>query len=849
MSQRYDFRTVEPKWQQRWSEERLFEAPAKPDRARKSYLFEMFAYPSGDIHMGHFRNYSMGDAYCRWLLMNGHDVLHPFGWDAFGLPAENAAIKHDIHPREWTLSNIETSRGTLQELGTSFDWNREVTTCLPDYYKFSQWMFLKLRERGLVYRKGAPVNWCGVCNTVLANEQVKDGRCWRDDSEVEKRDLEQWYIKITDYAQRLHDGLDTLDRWPAGTVASQRNWIGRSEGAEITFQVDWDVADRPSGSQCAAPDELRVFTTRPDTLWGVTFMTVAPESPFGRLAAEHGPNAEAVAAYNKLAAQKTEIERTSTSADQEKTGIRTGWFVTHPTTGARVPVMVGDYALATYGTGYVMGVPAHDERDFRFAKKHELGIAVVIQNDAADLSVETMDDAYTAPGTMVESGPFDGRRSDEAIPDVIAWLEERGQGKGRVQFRLRDWLISRQRYWGCPIPMIHCDACGEVPVPTADLPVRLPEQIENWLPKGRSPLADVEDFVNTTCPTCGGAASRDADTMDTFMCSAWYHLRYLDPHNEELPFSKEAAADWLPADLYIGGREHANGHLIYFRFITKVMKDAGYLDVEEPVVRLFHQGVVADEGGAKMSKSVGNVVSPVTVTRAFGVDASRIAMFFLAPSADEIHWSDRSVAGASKLVGKLHALTTACAGWMADMPADARGGDGASGGASNGARAVRRAAHEYLRRINDAMADDLAFNTPVAALYEFLNVFPAPDAAAAAPEADRACYAEALWIIAKGVTPLAPHLGEEMHAVLGGEGSVLRASWPVFDESALASDTVEIAVQIKGKVRSRIKVPSDADEDTLRDAALADPRIAELVGDRPLRRVIVVPGRLVNLIV
>lgn len=838
MDARYDFQAIESKWQERWARSELFRAPEPPREGRKFYLLEMFAYPSGDIHMGHFRNYSIGDAYGRWLLMNDRDVLHPFGWDAFGLPAENAAIKRNVHPREWTLGNIEVSKKTLQHVGIGYDWDREIVTCLPDYYRFTQWMFLTLWERGLVYRKAAPVNWCNECRTVLANEQVVDGKCWRDGSVVVKRELEQWYIRITEYAERLLDGLDTLDGWPHSTVASQRNWIGRSEGADIDFDVDWKGDPAPEGLET-----LSVFTTRPDTLWGVTFLTVAPESPFGRWAAVHGPNAAEVRAYAEAAAAQTEIERTSLT--REKTGVPSGMHVLHPATGDPIPVFVGDYVVATYGTGYVMGVPAHDERDFHFAKAMGLPIVVVIEPEGERLDADTMEGAYTEAGRMVRSPGFDGRASDQAIPHVIRWLEERGKGRGRVQYRLRDWLISRQRYWGCPIPMVHCPTCGVVPVPKGDLPVLLPDRVESWRPEGRSPLADVDEYVHTTCPSCGGQAERDADTMDTFICSAWYHLRYVDPKNPDEPFSRERARAWLPVDLYIGGAEHANGHLIYFRFLTKVLKDAGWVEVEEPVVRLFHHGMVADAEGRTMSKSMGNVVSPMDLARKWGIDVARVAMFFFAPSGDEIRWNEDGVAGARKLVTRLFDLVVACAPFVTALPADAKGG----ADASPEAREVRRLAHEVLRRFDVAFRGDLAFNPAIAGVYELLNAFPDPARAAAAPEPDRRCYAEAVRLVVRAIAPIAPHLAEELHETLGGEASVFRTAWPAVDAEALARDTIEIAVQVNGKVRSRVEIPADLDEDGMKEAALSDERIRERVGDEPVRRVIVVPGRLVNVIV
>ncbi|MCE9638356.1 MAG: leucine--tRNA ligase [Planctomycetes bacterium] len=837
MGDRYDFTATERKWQERWDALGLFLAPEKPRPDRAFYLLEMFAYPSGDLHMGHFRNYGIGDAVGRFLLMNGKDVLHPFGWDAFGLPAEGAAIKRGVHPRDWTLGNIAQSKSTLKAMGIAYDWSREITTCLPDYYKFTQWMFLLLHRRGLVYRKNAPVNWCGTCNTVLANEQVEQGTCWRCHNPVAKRELEQWYVRITDYAQRLLDGLDTLPQWPASTLAAQRNWIGRSEGAEIRFAAPGPAAN---------PISIEVFTTRPDTLWGVTFLSVAPESEIGRRAAATAPNAAAVAAYAAEAERRTEIERTA--ADREKTGVATGWHVAHPCTGAPIPVYVADYVLATYGTGAVMGVPAHDERDFVFARKMGLPLQVVVLPptgaEGFTGDVATWPTAWTAPGVMTASAPFDGRHSDEAIPAIVAWLAEQGFGRPKVTFKLRDWLISRQRYWGCPIPMIHCATCGVVPVPDEQLPVLLPETITNWIPKGRSPLADVPEFVATTCPKCGAAAQRDVDTMDTFIDSSWYHLRYVDPRNTTLPCSREAADAWLPIDLYIGGPEHANGHCLYFRFFTKVMKDAGYIDVDEPAVRLFHHGMVLDPQGRRMSKSLGNLVSPIDMMREFGSDASRIAMFFFAPSDAAISWSEDGVQGAKKLVQRVFDLVTDFVDVVAAFPVDVVGAP-----SSSSAKDVRRAAHEVLRRFDSAFRGDLALNTGIAAVYELLNLFPKAADVAAWSQGDRATVAESIRLLVKALAPVAPHLCEELHERLGGTGSVFREAWPTFDPAALRRDEVEIAVQVNGKIKARVTVATGATDAAHEAAAMTSDVLLSSLGGKTAKRVVVVKGRLVNFIV
>ena len=844
MSERYDFQTVEAKWQARWNELALFKAPDPPRPDRRVYALEMFAYPSGDIHMGHFRNYGIGDAYCRWLLMNGKDVLHPFGWDAFGLPAENAAIKNGADPREWTRKNIAQGRSTLQAMGIGYDWDREFATCDPEYYVHTQRLFLLLHQRGLVYRKSAPVNWCDTCATGLANEEVEQGLCWRCHNPVGKRRLEQWYIRITDYAQKLLDGLDRLPEWPSATIASQRNWIGRSEGAEIDFVLDAPSESKDLGRSTSVSlvRPITVFTTRPDTLWGVTFLSVAPESDIGRAAAKSAPNAAAVAAYAAASEKKTEIERTAT--DREKTGVDTGWTALHPCTGEKVPVYVADYVLASYGTGAVMGVPAHDERDFVFARKYGIPLRVVVLPPDGSKDASAWKTAYTEPGPMTASPPFDGQRSDEAIPRIVAWLAGKHVGRAKVQFKLHDWLISRQRYWGCPIPMVHCGKCGVVPVPDKDLPVLLPEKITNWTPKGRSPLADVPEFMNVKCPKCGGDAQRDADTMGTFIDSAWYHLRYVDPHNAKQPFAREKANQWLPIRLYIGGAEHANGHCLYFRFFTKVLHDAGWVDVDEPVTRMYHHGMVEDSEGRTMSKSLGNVVSPIDIMREYGADASRVAMFFFAPSDQVIQWNEDGVVGAKKLVQRVYDLV----GEFADVAKAFPAGISANP-SSAAAKDVRRAAHEVVRRFDAAFNGDLALNPGVAAVYELLNLFPKRAHVDKWPDAERAAVAEAVRLLVKATAPITPHLCEELHELLGGRGSVFKETWPAFDPEALKRDEVEIAVQVNGKIRERINVSADADEASLRAAALAVPKVAAEVAGRTPKKVIVVKGRLVNVIV
>ncbi len=628
----YNFSEIEAKWQKYWDETKIFQT--KEEALKKFYLLVMFAYPSGDIHMGHFRNYSVADVYGRKKMMEGYDLLFPFGWDAFGLPAEGAAIKAGIDPEHWTLGNIAVSSNTLKLLGIAFDWSREIRTCMPDYYKWTQWVFLQLFKSGLAYRKTSLANWCPVCKTVLANEQVSGGECWRCHNQVEKKEMEQWFVRITDYSQQLLDGLDTLDGWPENIKTMQRNWIGRSEGTEIDFQIE------------GTDKKVTVFTTRPDTVFGVTFMAMAPEHPLAKELVIGTKYEKDVLDYIKKSQLKTDIDRTSTV--REKDGVFTGRYVINPLSGEKAQLWIGDYVLASYGTGVVMGVPAHDTRDFAFAKKYDVPIKVVINPKDHELNPEEMTDAYTEEGIMVNSGEFNGLPSPEGIIKVSESVEKLGVGKRTVNYKLRDWLVSRQRYWGAPVPIVHCEHCGLVPVDEKDLPVLLPKGDIDFIPKGRSPLADCEEFMNTTCPKCGRPAKRDADTLDTFVCSSWYHIRYTDPHNDKMPFTKENADKWCPVDMYIGGSEHACMHLIYFRFVHKFLKDKGFLTSDEPALRLFNHGMVLDSKGEIMSKSKGNVVSPIKLMKEHGVDPTRLAMFFASPSEKEVLWSDAFIVGVKR---------------------------------------------------------------------------------------------------------------------------------------------------------------------------------------------------------
>ena len=812
------YQDIEKKWQSRWRDAAIFKTPDDPGED-KYYLMEMFAYPSGDVHIGHFRNYSIGDLVWRYMKMRGKNIMHPFGWDSFGLPAEQAAIKHKIHPGEWTEKNIATGKSTLQALGMSFDWDREIATSRPYYYKWTQWVFVQLYKMGLAYQKEAAVNWCPECNTVLANEQVVGGCCWRhDDTPVERKFLKQWFFKTTAYAQRLLDDLDKLEHWSDALKNIQRYWIGRSEGANIKFFI------------AETGDELPIFTTRPDTVYGVTFMAIAPEAELMKKLVEVCPNREAVENYIRESSLKSEIERVA--EDREKDGVPTGLHVRNPFNGEDVPLFVADYVLAGYGSGAVMAVPAHDQRDFEFARKYNIDIKVVINPEGAILDADEMTEAFTEHGIMTNSAQFDDMPSEEAKSKIVDFGEENGFAERAIQFRLRDWLISRQRYWGAPIPIIHCKTCGEVPVPEESLPVVLPH-VEDFLPKGRSPLADVHEFIDTTCPKCGEPARRDADTMDTYVCSSWYELRYLDPHNDSAPFDIEEAKKWMPVDFYIGGIEHATSHLLYFRFIAKALFDLGWLPVDEPVVKMFNHGMVCDEHGDKMSKSKGNVISPIVLAKEHGVDVSRTAMLFFAPPGHEISWNEDGMKGAERFLRKVDNLITA----DIDRTAVACSIDGL----------FERDAELFkaLNRTIKAVTDDIegmAYNTAIARLMEFMNIVTPEDMT----------NSRIAFTIADSLTkllaPFAPHLAEELNERLGHKDFVVNREWPAFDESVIAHDTVEIGVQVNGKVRGTIEISPDAEQDEAVASALEVSNIARNIEGKRIVKVIYVPGRILNII-
>ncbi len=847
----YNPHEIEPRWQKVWAETGAHKATEDTSKPKR-YVLEMFPYPSGDIHMGHVRNYTIGDVTARYYAMRGYDVLHPMGWDAFGLPAENAAIKHNSHPAKWTYANIETQKASFKRMGFSYDWDRTVVACDPEYYRWGQWIFLQMYKRGLVERRNSPVNWCPNCKTVLANEQVTEGECWRCHGAVEKRDLTQWYYKITDYAQELLDDLDQLEGWPEPVKQMQANWIGRSEGAEVDFELI--PAEGKDDGQT-----ITVFTTRPDTLFGCSFFLLAPESPLVHdLVCGTEYEAE-VMALVEGAAKVSAVERAQ--GDREKHGAFTGRYVINPVNGEKVPVWVADYIVADYGTGAVMAVPCGDQRDFEFARKYDLPIIPIILgeddplypelNGVQERKVTTVDweKSYEAEGVLVQSGKYTGMvggKHSPAVDAIIGDLEAQGKGKKSVQFRLRDWLISRQRYWGNPIPIVYCDDCGIVPVPEDQLPVTLPKDID--LAAGET-LATHEQFAQCTCPKCGKPARRETDTMDTFTCSSWYYMRYTDPHNTELPFSPDRVNRWMPVDQYIGGIEHAILHLLYSRFFTKVLRDMGMLNFDEPFMNLLCQGMVLDENGEVMSKSKGNVISPEDMIAGYGADAVRAYILFMAPPDKELQWNEDGLAGMYKFLNRAWRMVNDLAG---------KAGEETSFQAGAKAEEAKKAHDELLRerhRVVGKVIDDFArnnFNTAIAAIMELVNATgdylrknSAEDRAANAELA--AFDREIAEVIVKLLAPMAPHWAEELwQDVLDNETSVHKEAWPEFDPNAAKASEVELAVQVNGKVKAKITVASDAAEDTIRETALE--AIADATAGKDIKKVIVIPGRLVNVV-
>jgi leucyl-tRNA synthetase len=816
LSGRYDPTSIEPKWRARWEADDLYRTPDHVEGKENRYHLTMLPYPSGDLHVGHWFAMTPSDALARYYRMRGYNVLFPMGFDAFGLPAENAAFKGDAHPRDWTDANVAHMREQLKAMGAMFDWSREMNSSQPDYYRWTQWWFLKLYERGLAERKKAPVNWCPTDHTVLANEQVVNGRCERCDSLVEQRELEQWFFKITDYAEELLDNED-LD-WVEHVKLMQRNWIGRSEGSEASFALE---SPAPDGTE-----EVRVFTTRPDTLFGVTFMVLAPEHPLVQQITTDDQRAE-IDAYVEQARRATEIERQST--EREKTGVFTGAYCVNRLNGERVPIWIADYALATYGTGAVMAVPAHDQRDFDFATKFGLPIREVIAGP--DGPAGELSEAYTDPGVLVNSSDFDGTPNEEAKTSITARLADEGWGGVRVQYRLRDWLISRQRYWGAPIPMVYCDSCGIQPVPEDQLPVVLPYDVE-FRPTGESPLGLSEEFVSTVCPNCDEPARRETDTMDTFMCSSWYYMRYCDPQNAEAAISSEAAQAWLPIDQYTGGSEHAVMHLLYSRFFYKAARDMGLVPGDEPFTRYYSQGQILGPDGRRMSKSRGNVVPPDDQVAKWGADCFRAYLMFLGPWDQGGPFDVDGIVGVARWLNRLWNVVTSEPAFV-----DAPDGDAA--------RVLRRATHQTIARVTSDI-EEKAFNTMVSALMELTNTL---HRAREAGDVDRAAWDEAIDSLLLTLAPLCPHVAEELWEQRGRPYSIHQQSWPESDAALAVEELVEIPVQVNGKVRDHVEVAPDADEATVRAAAEALPRWAEHLGGKEPARVIYVPGRMLNVVV
>lgn len=822
MEEKYLSQQIEEQWQKVWDAEGLYQVDSESNRP-KYYALEMFPYPSGNLHMGHVRNYSIGDVVARFKTMQGYNVLHPMGWDAFGLPAENAAIKHGVPPEKWTWENIANMRNQLKRLGLSYDWDREVTTCHPDYYKWTQALFLKLYHKGLAYKKHATVNWCPSCNTVLANEQVVEGACERCDAVVEKKALDQWFFKITDYAQRLLDDINKLDGWPEKVKIMQENWIGRSEGVEIEFALK------------GHSEKVKVYTTRPDTIFGVSYMVLAPEHPLVLKLVAGTDYEESAQAFIKKMQHLNEISRTSTEAEKE--GIFIGAHAINPMNGEEVPVLIANYVLMEYGTGAVMGVPAHDQRDFEFAKKYDLPIKVVIV--PKDGSEQGLDAAFTDKGILVNSGEFNGIDNETAKTKIAEYMEANKLGERKVNFRLRDWLISRQRYWGTPIPVIYCPTCGVVPVPEADLPVVLPLNVE-FAADGKSPLSKMEEFIFCSCPECGEKARRETDTMDTFVCSSWYYLRYADPKNTSEPFSKELANYWLSVDQYIGGVEHAILHLLYSRFFMKVFADLDLVKYDEPFQNLLTQGMVLKDG-SKMSKSKGNVVSPEEIVAKYGADTGRLFILFAAPPERDLEWSDQGVEGAYRFLNRVWRLVYHYQGMVKDIESFKQGE------LDKEAKELRRLTHYTIKKVTEDIDTRFNFNTAISTVMELVNALYLYKDKAETPNLQ--VVKEALESVILLLAPFAPHVTEELWRHIGHSISVHRESWPTHEAEALIQDEVEIVVQINGKVKDRLSVSSSLDKDALEAYVLGLDKVKELIGESTIVKVISVPKKLVNIVV
>ncbi len=849
MEERYNPGTIEKKWQQHWADRGAYRVDAD-ESLPKYYVLEMFPYPSGRIHMGHVRNYSIGDVVARFKRMQGFNVLHPMGWDAFGMPAENAAIQHGTHPAEWTYQNIDNMRSQLKKMGLAYDWEREFATCDVDYYQWEQLVFLEMFERGLAYKKNSSVNWCPKCQTVLANEQVEDGACWRCDSEVDQKDLEQWFFKITDYAQELLDWTERMPGWPDRVLTMQRNWIGRSTGCSIQFPIKGE--DR----------RIEVFTTRPDTLFGATFMSLAPEHPLA-LELTSADRRDEVEAFMQRVRRQDRVQRASD--EFEKEGVFTGAYCLNPVTGREMPVFLANFVLMDYGTGAVMAVPTHDQRDFEFARKYRLPLVVVIQPEGETLAAEALSEAWTGPGSLVNSQQFDGIDNESAKEKIADYLEQQGLGRKTVNYRLRDWGVSRQRYWGTPIPIIYCDDCGAVPVPREDLPVVLPTDVA-FSGEGGSPLARHDAFRQVPCPTCGKPARRETDTFDTFVESSWYFIRYACPQFTDGPIERKSTEYWLPVDQYIGGIEHAVMHLLYSRFFTKVLRDIGLIDLDEPFQNLLTQGMVCmetqtcDEHGwlypeevrdgkcvkcgrlavlgrnEKMSKSKKNVIDPDALIANYGADTARLFILFAAPLEKDLEWSDQAVEGCYRFLNRV---------WRAVYDnRELVDGVGISPQAEGPARDLRRIVHRTIKKVTEDIDGRFHFNTAIAAVMELVNAIYGFDGKDRHPEVVR----EALEAVVRLLAPFVPHLSEELWGALGHTDGVEAPGWPRWDEAALVQEEITVVVQVNGKVRGKITVAVDASEEQVREGALNSPNVSRFLEGATVRKVIVIPGRLVNVV-
>ena len=828
MDDRYDFKSIEERWQKKWEENGTFKV-SEDSKKDKYYVLEMFPYPSGRIHMGHVRNYTIGDVVSRFKRMQGFNVLHPMGWDAFGMPAENAAIQRAIHPAKWTWENIDYMKAQLKKMGLSYDWDREVATCHEDYYRWTQWIFLKMYEMGLAYRKTAMVNWCETCNTVLANEQAEGGLCWRCDQPVDKKELEQWFLRITDYSEELLKSCEELvSGWPERVLTMQKNWIGKSYGVEINFPLE------------GSDESITVFTTRQDTLFGATFMSLAPEHPMAKSLSEGTSREKEVADFIQETLKETKIDRAS--EETEKKGVFTGRYAINPVNGRKIPVWIANFVLMDYGTGAVMAVPAHDQRDLDFARKYDIPVKVVIHPFDGSLDESAMTEAHVEEGYLVNSGDFNGLKNKEAMGKIADYLEQKKIGKRTVNYRLKDWGISRQRYWGSPIPLVYCDSCGIVPVPYEELPVLLPVNIE-LKNTNKLSLRDVGDFVSTKCPKCNGEAKRETDTMDTFICSSWYFLRYTCAGYEKGPIDTKAVNYWMPVDQYIGGIEHAVMHLLYSRFFTRVLKDAGLVEVKEPFKNLLTQGMVLKDGTA-MSKSKGNIVDPDDIIKKYGADTARVFIIFASPPEKELDWNEKGVEGSYRFLNRIWRLVNNYCGDIKDINVDER----ALQELSPELKDIRRKTHQTIKKVTQDVGERFHLNTAISSIMELINSLYKWEVKVK-DEKSLMVLTEAVLSSIVLLSPFAPHIAEEMWELMGKEGDVLSHPWPSYNPKIAREEEIELVVQVNGKVRARISVSADEKDEELKRTVLEDEKVRQWLQDQPIRKCIIVPNKLINIVI